>query len=193
MMNIWQRGTPTTNPYCRTAFRVARVPTDVVRHRTLVQTIAQTRRIVNTDPRAHSIEGVSVSLAELNAAEKVLLDPRSRIVEELLEHATEPEPLGPVRVLAAKVAAALSPGSRELPAVTNLRGLLPWAQALVNQFLEENPGPDPALGDSEPTLLTPFGSPEPSPAGTIGGGQSSAPMTRADRAEPDHERFMGGG
>src|SRR6266542_4006140 len=107
-MNVWHRGSLTENPYYRTAFRVGRVPRDVVRHRTVVQLLGQTRRIVAADPQAHTVRGEPVTDAMLNAAEQVLLDAKQRIVEELLEHAAEEPPLDRVRQLARQAAAALA-------------------------------------------------------------------------------------
>ncbi len=158
-MNVWRRGSLTENPYYRTAFRVGRVPRDVVRHRTVVQLLGQTRRIVAADPQAHTVHSEPVTDAMLNAAEQVLLDPKQRIVEELLEHAPEEPPLERVRQLAQQAAALLAADDDGPPVPGNLEVLRPWAGALVEQFLEAVPGPDPSFGALELDLVPPFGRP----------------------------------
>lgn len=155
--NIWRRGSLTKNPYKRTAFRVARVPRDVVRHRTIVQLIGQTKRIVSADTQAHTIGGEPVSEAELNAAEQILLDPRQRIVEELLEHATERPRLERVHRLAREAVAAMAAEDTGRLPVTNLRGLQSWAQALVQEYMDGVLGADPSFGALELDLVPPFG------------------------------------
>lgn len=158
-MNVWRRGSLTQNPYARTAFRVARVPREVVRHRTVVELIVQTRQLVGADPKAHTIGGRPVDLAEINAAEQVLLDPRKRILEELLEHATERPPLQRVRKLAREAAEAMASDGGGRLAVTNLSGLEPWVGRLVRQFLDGLPAPDPSFGALEMDVPPPFGDP----------------------------------
>src|SRR4051812_33324190 len=100
VMNVWRRGSPTVNPYDRTAFAVARVPREVTRHRTLVQLLGKARQVVRADPQAHVLPGGPVTESEINAAEQILFAPQKRIVEELLTHATEVPPLERVRQLA---------------------------------------------------------------------------------------------
>jgi hypothetical protein len=158
-MNIWRRGSLTENPYYRTAFQVARVPPEVVQHRTLVSMIGQTRRLIHGDPRAHVIQGEPVTDAAVNVAEGVLLDARQRIVEELLEHATEEPPLDGVRRLAQEVGARLA-GTQTGPLpVTNPAGLYRLADCLVGQFAAAAIG-QASLGTLELELVPPFGPPQ---------------------------------
>lgn len=159
IVNIWRRGSLLENPYVRNAFRVARVPREVVRHRTIVQLIGQTERIVNTDPTAHTIRGKPVSNAQINVAAQILLDPKQRILEEMLVHATETPPLERIRRLAADAAAAMAANDTGRLPVTNLEGLEPWAREMVRQFLDNIPGPDPSFGALELDLVPPFGRP----------------------------------
>src|SRR5262245_29141706 len=107
-MNIWRRGPLTRNPYARTAFRVARAPRDTVRHRTIVQLIGRTRRIVTTNAQMHLVCGQPVSEAELNAAADILLKPQERILEELLEHAAERPRFEQAQKLARRAAEAIA-------------------------------------------------------------------------------------
>lgn len=154
-MNPWRRGPLTRNPYARTPFRVARVPREVTRRRTLLQLISQTENLLG---KGHEVGGEPVSQAELNAVTQVLLDARQRVVAELLEHASEKPPLEPVRRLAREAAAAMTPEeSAARPAVNNLRALELWAQHLARQFLEQSPAPDPSFGAHELALAPPFG------------------------------------
>jgi hypothetical protein len=156
-MNIWRRGPLTQNPYLRTAFRVARVPREITRRRTLVRLVNQTRHVVSIDPQAHTIRGAPVTMTKLNAAEQILLDPPQRILEELLEHAAEAPPLEQVRKLAAEATRALAEDGLTSAPVTNLRGLQLWAHSLAQQFLESVPGPDPSFGALELDIVPPFG------------------------------------
>ena len=154
-MNIWRRYSLERNPYLRNAFRVARVPRELVSHPKLVKLMSQTRRIA--DVGGHSIAGQPVSPADVNAAVSLLLDPRQRIAEELLEHATEKPPLEAIRKLGSK--------SRELLSITepvpltqmNPDVLRDWARAIAAEFLAQNPGPDPSFGALELDLPPPFG------------------------------------
>jgi hypothetical protein len=98
-----------------------------------------------------------VSEAELNAAEQILLDPRQRIVEELLEHATERPRLERVHRLAREAVAAMAAEDTGRLPVTNLRGLQSWAQALVQEYMDGVLGADPSFGALELDLVPPFG------------------------------------
>jgi hypothetical protein len=160
-MNLWRRGSLTSNPYYRTAFRVARVPKAVVSRRTMVQLIRQTQQVIARDPQAHTIGGRPVTEAELTAAQQVLLSPPRRVLEELLEHSEERLPLERVRQLAAEAAQAMAAAAGDEPLrVANLKALRPWARRWLNQFVENAAGADPAFGALELTPVPPFGRPE---------------------------------
>lgn len=159
-MNIWRRGPLNRNPYYRTAFRVAGVSRETVRHRTIVQRISQTRRVVRTDPQQHTVNNEPVTDAEINAAEQILLDPKKRILEELIHHAAEKPPIDRLRRLAQEVAKLMGGGEEGESAFTNPEWLRCWAQSLVQQFLDEAPGPDPSLGAPELEIVPPVGHPE---------------------------------
>ncbi len=159
-MNIWRRESLSKNPYWRTAFLVTRVPREEVRRRAVVHTIGDTRRIVGADPLAHVIDDKPVTIEEINTAERILLDPRLRILEELIEHTAEVPPLEEVRQLAREADAALSAQATEPLPVSNLEDLRAWAEVLVRDFLQSVPGPDPAFGALELGLVPPFGQPD---------------------------------
>lgn len=154
-MNPWCRTPVNQNPYRASAFRIAGVPREVTRRRTVAQLIAQTRQIVRTDPSAHLVEGVPVTEAEVNAAEAVLLDPERRIVEELLAHAAERLPMERLRELTAELRGQLS----QSPTTSGV--LAPW---LFRQWLEklrrcvpaDLPAADASLGSLELELEPPF-------------------------------------
>lgn len=101
-MNIWRRGPLNKNPYYRTAFRITRVPREITSRATVVKMIGQIRKIIGGNPSAQTVQGVSVEKTDINAAEQVLLDPKQRILEELLGHAAEELPLARIRKLAAR-------------------------------------------------------------------------------------------
>jgi hypothetical protein len=154
-MNIWRRYPLGRNPYLRNAFRVARVPRGVVSHPKLVKLMGQTRRIA--DAGGHTIAGQPVSPADVNAAVSVLLDPRQRIAEELLEHTFEKPPLDALRKLARESAELLSNAGAGPLALKNTAMLRDLIWAFAAEFLAEHPGPDPSFGALELDLPPPFG------------------------------------
>lgn len=158
-MSLWRRGPLDRNPYVRNAFRVARAPREVTRHRILVQLIDETKRVAR-DPEAHRIAGQPVTETEINAAEQILLDARQRIGEELLAHAAERPPLDEVRKRAREAAKLLAGGEPGKLVLKDLRGLESTFTALVREFLAAGPGPDPSFGALELNLPPPFGGPE---------------------------------
>lgn len=156
-MNVWLTGSLAENPYYRTAFRITRTPREVVRRRTVVQVIGQTRRILQADPAAHAIAGKPVTPAELHAAEQVLMDPKRRLSAELLHHAAEAASLNRVSQLAKEAAAAMEPcGEAEQPA-PRFKVLAPWARRLAEELLEAAPAADPRFGAAETDPPPPFG------------------------------------
>jgi hypothetical protein len=157
-MSVWRRGPVTTNPYHRTAFAVARVPREVVRHKTVVALLGQARQVVRADPQAHVLPGGPVSEPEINAAERVLLDAPRRLAEELLVHAAEAPPLEAVRRLLAEVTEALA-GDDE-PAPGGREGLRCLLGPLVVEFLAAAPPSEPSFGALETESIPPFGGPE---------------------------------
>lgn len=157
-MNLWRRGTLSRNPYARTAFRVARVPREVAKHRAVVLLIGQTKRIVSADPRAHALGGEPVTLAELNAAAQILLDPVQRIREELLEHSCESLALDHLRSMLREISETMGPGRRE-GATVSLAATMPSADTFVLELLHGADAADPRLGALELDVVPPFGNP----------------------------------
>ena len=157
--NPWRRDVLSQNPYVRTAFRTARVPREIVKRRTVVNLIGQTRQLIEGDPQAHAIRGRPVSSADVNAAQSILLDPSQRMREELLEHATERLPLDTARRLAQEALAAIEAHGDEPPEVTSLVGLMPWAERMVGGFLDASTGADPSFGALEMAVVPPCGDP----------------------------------
>jgi hypothetical protein len=154
-MNPWMRGSILVNPYYRTAFKVARLPREVIRHRTVVRIIGQTRQIVETG--GHLVQSRPVSASEVNAAEQILLDPVSRVLEELLEHAAEKPPVELLRKLLKEAVDALAPNPEAPFDIKNVRSLDAWLPSLLAEFLEENPGPSASFGALELDIAPPFG------------------------------------
>lgn len=155
-MNPWRRGPVTQNPYYRTAFRVTRVPREITRHSTVVKMIGQTRNVVESDLSNHGIAGEPVTMAELNAAEKVILNAVSRLHEELLHHAAEPSPFGQLRKLALEVEKQLA--NPETPPLSISRPAVfrPLAEHVLGLALESLPKPDPSFGARELGMPPPF-------------------------------------
>ena len=129
-MSIWRRGPLDKNPYYRTAFRVARVPRDTLDRAMIVELVSQTRQLAEFSPEAVAIQGQPVSENELNQAEITLLDPKRRILEELLEH--------PVKLLGSDLHAPLNQDAKRLMAVEEASHLAPTnSQVFVSWILEE--------------------------------------------------------
>lgn|GEM_PF-2052850 len=156
-MNIWRRGgSVMQNPYERTAFRIARVPAETVRYKTIVQLIGQTRRVVRAGAGVHAVKGRPVTDAELNAAEKVLLDAETRIAEELLHHRAEPPPARALDSLLRKVrnpaGEGMETGETEAPS-----WLKSWVEEAARRVPDAPSSPCPFFGPDELTLVPPFG------------------------------------
>lgn len=158
--NAWRRGSLATNPYYRTAFRVAGVPREIADYATVAQLIGRTRRKVQRDASQHTIRGEEVSEADINNARLILTDPAQRAAEELLHHAEETPPLERVRRLARELAQAMSDAADQPLPVTNLGALAPWARSLALEYLAAAPAADPCLGAGELEIVPPFGTPE---------------------------------
>ena len=156
-MSIWQHGSVAENPYLRTPFRVAMLPREVVRRASLVQRIGQARSIATANPRANSIRGSAVSLAEVNDADEILLKPERRILAELLVHATETPPLSRVRALARKAASDLARPDDDTPTGIDCAKLKPLLVDLVGHCLDGMEPAEPSFGALETTLVPPFG------------------------------------
>jgi hypothetical protein len=130
-----------------------------VQHSKIVKLIGRTKRIVNTMPQEHTIDGKQVTLTEVNTAEEILLDTKKRIMEELLEHAAEKPPLERVQKLAMEIADAMAIEKTGRLSITDLTALQAWAGDIVQNFLENVPGPDPSFGALELGVIPPFGNP----------------------------------
>jgi len=157
---IWLRGSLAANPYHRTAFRVARVPREIVRHRTVVQLIGQTRQLIQSNPGAHSIGGEPVRASDVNTAEQVLLDPAQRVIEELLEHATEKPPIERLRRLLREVVAAMAVPDGDASPAQAIPALAELKASCVTAFLQNVPRPDPSFGGLELATPPAFGTGE---------------------------------
>lgn len=147
-MNPWRRGTATSNPYHRTAFRIAGVAREVTSRRTLAKQLQQLKYGLQRDPDALTIQGVAVTETDLNLAERILLDPGSRQVEALLYHATE-NPTHELQTVAREAVRRLSPPPGPY-ALTDVRWLLGWLAGQPDE-------PALALGALELTIPPPFG------------------------------------
>jgi hypothetical protein len=123
----------------------------------VVQLIGQTRQLIHTDAQAYVINGEPVSDTQINAAEQVLLDPVRRVMEELLEHATERPPLERIRGLARDVAQMMQPLSEQDIGQSNWRALELLAPEIIREFLSKVPSGDPSFGAMELETPPPFG------------------------------------
>lgn len=158
-MNIWRRRPLTENPYVRNAFRVTRVPRELLKRRTIVQLIGQTRRVVCSDPTEHAILGAPVTAEELNQAEAIVLDPAQRILEELLAHPAESLPLDRVAKLAeaARQAGAPAEGTVQLAAGVAPPALADELQRCCLVAPSAGPRASASFGALELELGPPFG------------------------------------
>ena len=156
-MNVWRRQTLSDNPYQRTAFRIARVSPESVRHRDVLQRISQMRKVLRAVPGSHIINGEAVTEAELASAERILSDPKQRILEELLEHPFESPAGDAVRKLADQVRLTMAGAETGALPVVNLGPLTSWATVWLRQMVERQPLADPSFGALELEPIPPFG------------------------------------
>jgi hypothetical protein len=84
-MQLWPRDSLRRNPYRETAFRLARVPSEVTDRTVIAEIISQTRQLIQADPNAHQVLGEPVTTSAINGAERILMDPVARSLEELRE------------------------------------------------------------------------------------------------------------
>lgn len=155
-MSVWRRWPITQSPYARTAFRLARVPREIVRHRTVVQLIGQTSQVVASGG-AHVVSGRAVTVEELNWAEQVLHDPLQRLQEELIEHAAERAPTEALRKLDRRAAELMAPGAASDDKAAAGELLRLGVGGLVEAYLGAAPPAEPSLGAAELELCAPFG------------------------------------
>jgi len=157
-VKIWRQGSITDNPYQRTAFRVTRLPREATRRRTIAHLVAQTKRMVEADPRSHIVDGKPVTLAEINQAEAVVLDVRERIVEEMVAHGREIPPIHRLEELARKTLDMIrSEGSAGAKGLVNRKALGVVFQELIQLYLNDVQAPESCFGALELKLHPPFG------------------------------------
>lgn len=161
MRNIWwnpSKGPVTDNPYYQTAFQILGLDPDVTSLDQISQVVEQRRQIVRTMPGVLKIGGRDLTQADITAARQVLLDANSRVLEELLTHASEPFPGDELERIGERLIEPDWPKQR--PLVRSFAFLLRAVQALAKQFAAElNPVPVPPY-PIDATLVPPFGPPE---------------------------------
>ena len=166
-MNVWKGGNPRNNPYYTNAFAVCRVGRETVRHGLLVKMISQTKRMVTTVADSHTIAGRPVTAADINAAEKRLLDIRRRAAEELLHHDSEKPDPASLRKVLARVEEALAGEGAEPPPLEDLSWLDDWLRDLCERFLARQPQIETTAGPEALEIVPPCG-----PVGGQGGQHS---------------------
>lgn len=156
-MNLWRQGPLNRNPYRATAFRLTRVPREVVDRSMVVELVGQTRQTSHADPSAHTVDGHPVSESDLNQAELVVLDPQRRLLEELLEHPLDGVGADRFSDLA-REAARLMAGDPTAPlGWTGGKALAEWTTEFGCRFLAQAEPSDPTFGSAELDLVPPWG------------------------------------
>jgi hypothetical protein len=156
MKNIWKRMSLEKNPYYTTAFAVARVPRETCRKRTVEKIIGQTRRIVNNEAQEILVGGKAVDEADLNWAFEILLNSETRMMEELIHHATERPPLEKIRKKLGEVDRMLEgevDGEEQNP-MPCVEGL---GREALRAFVAEERAENTAFGAAELEETPPFG------------------------------------
>ena len=82
----WIRESVQKNPYRRPAFAIVRVPVLESQKRRIVQRAERTKKLCETTPESHVIDGKPVTKSEVNQALSRLLTSNTRIGEELIVH-----------------------------------------------------------------------------------------------------------
>lgn len=161
-MNLWRRSPIDTNPYRRTAFRVARLPREMMDRSAVVESVAQVRQLQELDPEAHRLDGTVVGASLLNEAELILLDPRKRLLEEFLEHPDETAGNragheGVIRSLCAEGLALLEVPGGSSGTWSNWVTVNAWIREVARSHLSESFGSEISLGAAELELASPWG------------------------------------
>lgn len=155
-MGIWTEGPVTCNPYRRTVFRIAMLPREATSRAAVVGAVADARDAVSVNPGAHRVDGVAVSLEDVNTAETVLLDPACRAAHELLAHATETASTERVRRLAGD-ARRLLRAVADRPSPAGMIGPAALASECLYGLVGESFPVVPWLGGLELEPVPPFG------------------------------------
>jgi hypothetical protein len=130
---------------------------EVIRHKTMVQLIGQTRKIIRTSPEHHSIKRVPVTSAELNQAEKILLDQKLRMAEELLHHAVCPSPKKQLKELNQRVRGILAETADQTPEAEDFSWVNELSQILCERFLDGQRQIEITAGPLELEIVPPLG------------------------------------
>jgi len=158
-MNVWRRGPLSRNPYYHTAFRLARVPRETTDRTLIVELVSQTRQLAEAVPDAHSIRGKPVADSEINRAELVLLDPRQRILEELLEHPESLPAASPWEALGREALEMMEAGGSTPLKLTNPKPFARWISQCYGRSLCAPADAGLLFGAAELELPPPWGRP----------------------------------
>ncbi len=159
--SLWtEKGPVSVNPYDLSAFKAAGVPPDLMQPEQINQMIEQRRQAVQVMPGRIIFAGRPLTLADLTAARRLLLDPNQRMLESLLEHTPESFPAEELEVLRERMrnlpvdlpAAAVE---ERLPGV-----LVRLTQTLACSFAAELPAIEVPARPVDLDPIPPFGKPE---------------------------------
>jgi len=156
-MKIWNIESITINPYHKTAFKIARVSREIENHRAMVQLIGQTKRIIKHDPKSHQVNNQPVNESQINKAESILLNPKKRIIEELLFHATESQPINHVTKSYSDIKKLLNINKDSNFLLQNTQFLKSFGKYFATRFVEEKQLPHLSFGALEMRIVPPFG------------------------------------
>jgi hypothetical protein len=154
-MNMWLGNNVMQNPYRRGDFRLLRMPVEIIDRSAVLEMASQVRQLVEMDATAHVVDGVPVSISEVNQAEARLLDAQTRLIEELRQHPAAMLDLQPARERLNKAEMAARPMDWSAQIVNPE----PLVTGLIAAWFESNAITPGSLGAEELTLPPPWGRP----------------------------------
>lgn len=157
MVNIWKKGTITTNPYRETAFQALGITRDVVSRAEIGRKVEERRQAIKNVPGHFSINSRPLTQTDITNAREILFNPTRRILEELLEHKPEHPQVEEIERLRERLP---KPGwSEEIPMPQRLAFLVPVILDFVKELLENLPPVEVPPFPIDLQLIPPFGFP----------------------------------
>jgi hypothetical protein len=158
-MDIWKKGTITTNPYRETAFQALGISTGVVSRAELGRKLEERRQAVRNVPGHFRLGSRPLTQTDITNAREILFDPTRRILEELLEHRPEKPQVEDIEQFREHLDKQNWP--EEFPMEQGLFFLAPLIIDIAVELMESLTPVDVPPPSLDVTLIQPFGRPGP--------------------------------
>lgn len=156
-MDLWKKGTITTNPYRETAFQALGISTAVVSRAEIGRKLEERRQAARNVPGHFCLGDRPLTQTDITTAREILFDPTRRILEELLEHRPEKPRVEDIEQFREHLDKQTR--TEGFPMEPGLFSLAPRIIDMAVELMENLPPaevPPPAL---DVTLIPPFGHP----------------------------------